>query len=180
MEIPSSWATQRRTHTHVYLYWSYLLQCCLDARHRPTDHLTVQYPQPGPSSHQSSVSVRDESRAQRERLQAPYLGWKYPDQAGVKLVRRTPVGSRSHWKLGWDHWGAKLTLDINECGDNLYRKLKREEFFFLTLLCKKRINNSISSEFHEQNQMMLGRYGVTCVKQLGKLIISELLCLTCA
>ena len=179
MEIPSSWATQRRTHTHVYLYWSYLLQCCLDARHRPTDHLTVQYPQPGPSSHQSSVSVRDESRAQRERLQAPYLGWKYPDQAGVKLVRRSwvkislEIGMRSLLLRG-------ETNVINECEDNLYRKLKREEFFFLTLLCKKRINNSISSEFHEQNQMMLGRYGVTCVKQLGKLIISELLCLTCA
>ena len=72
------------------------------------------------------------------------------------------------------------TNGINECEDNLYRKLKREEFISLTLLCTKRINDNISSEFHEQNQMMLGLYGVTCVKQLGKLIISELLCLTCA
>ena len=91
-------------------------------------------------------------------------------------------------KISLEIWMRSLLLRsetnvINEGEDNLYclyRMLKRE-VFFLTLLCEiKRINNNISSEFHEQNQMMLGRYGVTHVKQLVKLIISELLCLTCA
>ena len=62
--------------------------CCLEARHRPTDHC-VQYPEypessHGPSSHQPAPERRREEGA-------PYQGWKYPDLGRVKLVRRSLV-----------------------------------------------------------------------------------------